>query len=143
MMSHAFPGRGVKCYFDLAALPLLLRNYYIKNSREPKISHRTYLLASFVYPSFSLSSPFFSLSPMMSQNPRKTVCCSKVIKEERSQEIHLAKYCIQKLLFSNTYSQSKTHLCSYKVQDIFTKGYNQKTAQSTKGILKVLNLLVK
>ena len=139
MMSHAFPGRGVKCYFALAALLLLLRNYYIKNSREPKISHRSYLLASFVYPSF------FSLSPMMSQNPRKTVCCSKVIKEERSQEIHLAKYCIQKLLFSNTYSltQSKTHLCSYKVQDIFTKGYNQKTAQSTKGILKVLNLLVK
>ena len=88
----------VKCYFALAALLLLLRNYYIKNSREPKISYTGYLLASFVYPSF------FSLSPMMSQNPRKTVCCSKVIKEERSQEIHLAKYCIQKLLFSNTYS---------------------------------------
>ena len=103
MMSHAFPGRGVKCYFALAALLLLLRNYYIKNSREPKISYTGYLLASFVYPSF------FSLSPMMSQNPRKTVCCSKVIKEERSQEIHLAKYCIQKLLFSNT--------ITYLVQD--------------------------
>ena len=55
MMSHAFPGRGVKCYFALAALLLLLRNYYIKNSREPKISYTGYLLASFVYPSFSLS----------------------------------------------------------------------------------------
>ena len=30
-----------------------------------------------------------------------------------------------------------------QVQDIFTKGYNQKTAQSTERILKVLNLLVK
>ena len=106
MMSHAFPGRGVKCYFALAALLLLLRNYYIKNSREPKISYTGYLLASFVYPSF------FSLSPMMSQNPRKTVCCSKVIKEERSQEIHLAKYCIQKLLFSNTYSLISPRLIS-------------------------------
>ena len=145
MMSHAFPGRGVKCYFDLAALPLLLCNYYIKNSKGPRfLTEVTYLPVLFALLFLSLP-PLFSLSPMMSQNPRKTVCCSKVIKEERSQEIHLAKYCIQKLLFSNTYSltQSKTHLCSYKVQDIFIKGYNQKTAQSTKGILKVLNLLVK
>ena len=112
MMSHAFPGRGVKCYFDLAALQLLLRNYYIKNSKGPRfLTEVTYLPVLFTLLFLSLP-PLFSLSPMMSQNPRKTVCCSKVIKEERSQEIHLAKYCIQKLLFSNTYSLISPRLIS-------------------------------
>ena len=145
MMSHAFPGRGVKCYFNLAALPLLLRNYYIKNSREPKISHRSYLLASFVYPSFSLSSPsFFSLSYDVTKSKKDCLLLQSYQRRKISRntlsQILYPETLVLKHLF--TY-QSKTHLCSYKVQDIFTKGYNQKTAQSTKRILKVLNLLVK
>ena len=135
MMFHAFPGRGVKCYFALAALLLLLRNYYVKNSREPKISHRSYLLASFVY-------PFFSLSHDATKSKKDCLLLQSY------QRRKISRNTLSQILYPETLVLKHLFLVQdssllLQVQDIFTKGYNQKTAQSTERILKVLNLLVK
>ena len=142
MMFHAFPGRGVKCYFALAALLLLLRNYYVKNSREPKISHRSYLLASFVYPSFSLFPLFFSLSYDVTKSKKDCLLLQSY------QRRKISRNTLSQILYPETLVLKHLFLVQdssllLQVQDIFTKGYNQKTAQSTERILKVLNLLVK
>ena len=142
MMFHAFPGRGVKCYFALAALLLLLRNYYVKNSREPKISHRSYLLASFVYPSFFSLPPFFSLSYDVTKSKKDCLLLQSY------QRRKISRNTLSQILYPETLVLKHLFLVQdssllLQVQDIFTKGYNQKTAQSTERILKVLNLLVK
>ena len=142
MMFHAFSGRGVKCYFALAALLLLLRNYYVKNSREPKISHRGYLLASFVYPSFLSLPPFFSLSYDVTKSKKDCLLLQSY------QRRKISRNTLSQILYPETLVLKHLFLVQdssllLQVQDIFTKGYNQKTAQSTERILKVLNLLVK
>ena len=142
MMFHAFPGRGVKCYFALAALLLLLRNYYVKNSREPKISHRSHLLASFVYPSFFSLPPFFSLSYDVTKSKKDCLLLQSY------QRRKISRNTLSQILYPETLVLKHLFLVQdssllLQVQDIFTKGYNQKTAQSTERILKVLNLLVK
>ena len=132
MMSHAFPGRGVKCYFNLAALPLLLRNYYIKNSRGPRFLTEVVYLPVLFTLLFSLFPLFFSLSPMMSQNPRLSVA------PKLSKKKDLKKYTQPNTVSRNSCSQTLIHLLSPRLISAPTKSKTYSPKVTIRRLPKVL-----
>ena len=115
------------CYYCATIISRILE--------EPKIFYTGYLLASFVY-------PFFSLSHDVTKSKKDCLLLQSY------QRRKISRNTLSQILYPETLVLKHLFLVQdssllLQVQDIFTKGYNQKTAQSTERILKVLNLLVK
>ena len=91
---------------------------------------------------------FFSLPPFFSLSYDVTKSKKDCLLLQSYQRRKISRNTLSQILYPETLVLKHLFLVQdssllLQVQDIFTKGYNQKTAQSTERILKVLNLLVK
>ena len=91
---------------------------------------------------------FFSLPPLFSLSYDVTKSKKDCLLLQSYQRRKISRNTLSQILYPETLVLKHLFLVQDssllpQVQDIYTKGYKLKTAQSTEGILKVPNLLVK